>query len=57
MVIHRIDKTLIINDDVGVLSAVKIQTLDDSWLQKYNNKKVVNSILDQECLSQERDVS
>jgi hypothetical protein len=28
MVIHRIDKTIIIDDDVGVLSAVKIHTYD-----------------------------
>jgi hypothetical protein len=31
MVIHRIDKTLIIDDDVGVLSVVKIKTLDE-WI-------------------------
>jgi hypothetical protein len=31
MVIFRIDKTLIIDDDVGVLLAVKIQTLDE-WI-------------------------
>jgi hypothetical protein len=37
MAIHRLGKTIIIDDDVGVLSIVKIQTYDE-WIIDKSHK-------------------